>query len=88
MVILELDRWGMTVDSLRVLAMQAPHPRSRERFMALFMIASGAANATTWAKQIGREDETVMNWVHAFNAKGPDAIHYRRTGGVPPFSTE
>ena len=82
MVRLELDRWGMTVDSLRVLAMQAPHPRSRERFMALFMIASGAANATTWAKQIGREDETVMNWVHA------DAIHYRRTGGVPPFSTE
>jgi hypothetical protein len=80
-----IGAWDQSVDDLRRLAIDAPHPRTRERFQALFMIASGAANASAWADQTGREDETVLGWVHLYNAAGPQAMAYRRTGGAPPF---
>lgn len=80
-----IETWNQSVDDLRRLAVDAPHPRTRERFQALFMIASGAANASAWAKQTGREDETVLGWIHRYNAAGPGAMAYRRTGGAPPF---
>ena len=63
-----IEAWAQTVDDLRRLAIDSPHPRTRERFQALFMIASGAANASAWAKQTGREDETVLGWGHRYNA--------------------
>ena len=36
----DLDTWGHTLDDLRRFAVQAQHPRSRERLLALYMIAS------------------------------------------------
>jgi len=27
----------------------------------------------------------VLGWVHAYNAQGPDALTFRRTGGRRPF---
>jgi hypothetical protein len=65
--------------------LETPHRRSRERFQALYLIASGRFNATTCAAHIGRQDETVLAWVHRYNELGPDAMTYRRTGGRAPF---
>jgi hypothetical protein len=28
----------------------------------------------------------VMGWLHTYNAQGPDALVYRRTGGRRPFA--
>ena len=80
----DVQKWSQTTDDLRRLATEAPHPRTRERFLALFMIASGQSNATQWAEQIDRCDECVMGWVHKYNAAGPEAMTYRRTGGHAP----
>jgi hypothetical protein len=33
----------------------------------------------------GRRAHTVMGWVHAYNAQGPDALAFRRTGGRRRF---
>ena len=85
MVRVEMAEWGQTLDDLRRLALQAPNPRTRERFLALAQIAYGTDNATTWAARYDRQDETVMRWVHSYNAKGPDALTYRRTGGGAPL---
>ena len=85
MVRVEMNRWGQTLDDLRRLALQAPHRRTRERFLALAQIADGTDNATTWAARYGRQDETVMKWVHTYNEQGPDALTYRRTGGGAPL---
>src|SRR4051812_50154188 len=84
MVRVEIQKWGQSLDDLRRLALQAEHPRTRERFLALSLIADGTHNATSWADQFGRQDETVLRWVHDYNAHGPDALTYRRTGGPPP----
>lgn len=78
-------KWGQTSADLRQLSVAAEHPRTRERFMALYMIDSQQTNATKWAEEIGRDDNTVMGWVHTYNTFGPAALCYRRTGGRPPF---
>lgn len=85
MVGVECARWGQTPEDLRRASVEAPHPRSRERFQALYLIASGRFNATSCAAHIGRQDETVLDWVHRYNARGPDALAYRRTGGRAPL---
>ena len=81
----DVAKWGQALEDLRQLAIQAPHHRTRERFLALYMIASSQANATQWAESTGREDATVMGWVHKYNESGPNALSYRRTGGTAPF---
>jgi hypothetical protein len=78
-------KWHQTPDDLRRLATDSPHPRTRERFLALYQIATQQTNATQWAEQIDRCDECVMSWVHAYNTRGPEAMTYRRTGGSAPF---
>jgi hypothetical protein len=85
MIRVEIPKWGQSLDDLRRLALQAGHPRTRERFLALSLIADGTHNATSWAAQFGRQDDTVLKWVHDYNALGPDALTYRRTGGPAPF---
>jgi hypothetical protein len=81
----DTTKWGQTLSDLRRLSVTADHPRTRERFLALYMIGSGQSNATRWAAEIGRSDNTVMGWVHLYNADGPEALYYRRTGGRTPF---
>jgi hypothetical protein len=78
-------RWGQNPERLRELAVTAPHPRTRERFMALYEITQGM-NATQVAAQAGRHFQTVHDWVHAYNARGPAALTFVRTGGRPPFA--
>jgi hypothetical protein len=87
MVRVKMAKWGQTLQDLRLASVHATHRRSRERFQALYLIASGRFNATTCATHIGRQDETVLGWVHRYNEHGPDALTYRRTGGRAPLLT-
>ena len=82
---IDLARWGQTPEDLRLLALNAPHARTRERALALFDLAHGTC-ATQVALRTGRHPQTVMGWVHAYNAQGPAGLAYRRTGGRPPFA--
>src|SRR5215813_8695874 len=85
MIRVEMSKWGQELEDLRRASLETPHRLSRERFQALYLIASGRFNATTCATHIGRQDETVLGWVHRYNAHGPDALTYRRTGGRSPL---
>ena len=78
-------RWGGTAEDLRHLALSAPHARTRERALALYEITQGSC-ATRVAACTGRHPQTVMDWVHAYNERGPDALVFRRTGGRLPFA--
>ena len=86
MLLVEHARWGQTPEDLRRLAVSAPHRRTRERFLALYDIVQGSRGATCIALRAGRHPQTVMGWLHAYNAHGPEALVYRRTGGRPPLS--
>src|SRR5918997_5155075 len=87
MIRVEMTKWGQTLEDLRRASVSASHRRSRERFQALYLIASGRYNATTCAAHIGRQDEAVLGRVHLDNEHGPDALTYRRTGGRAPLLT-
>src|SRR5512143_402806 len=84
MLTVEYSRWGQAPDILRVLGLNAEHPRTRERFLALYDICSGK-NATQVGRDTGRNPQTVMAWVHQYNVIGPSALLYQHTGGRPPF---
>jgi transposase len=81
------EKWGQTRQEIYQLSLKAAHARSRERFQALYMIGTQQVNATEWAKQIGRRNQTVMEWVHQYNEQGPASLQYQRTGGRTPFLT-
>ena len=81
----DFKKWGQTAEEMRQLSIKANHPRSRERYQALYLIGTGQTNASRWAKEIKRDDQTVMGWIHRYNNEGPAALLYQRTGGHPPF---
>jgi transposase len=85
MVQVQTAKWRQTVEGLRMASLHEAHPRSRERFQALYLIASGQFNATACAAHIGRQDETVHRWVRLYNSHGPDALVYRHSGGRSPL---
>jgi transposase len=77
----DLEKWNQKAEDLRRLAIEAEHPRSRERFQALYMIGSKQKKASQWAKEIKRQKQTVLGWVHRYNEDGPDKLQYQHTGG-------
>lgn len=84
MLKVDIARWSQTSHDLLSLSTNAPHARTRQRFLALWLIVTGS-NATQVAQKIGRQDQTVHDWVHLYNDNGPSALHYKRTGARPPF---
>jgi hypothetical protein len=62
---------------------------TRSGSATLYAIGSGQSNATQWAKATAPkgspENETVMSWIHLYNAGGPAAVAYRHRGGCAPF---
>ena len=85
----DFSKWNQTADDLFQLSREAAHPRSRERYLALYAIGTKQSNATQWAKATGRENapwgHPVMGWIHVYNAQGPEAVAYQHSGGCPPF---
>ena len=77
----DFEKWNQTAEDMRRLAIKADHPRSRERFQALYMIGADQKNASQWAKAINRQKQTVLCWVHDYNECGPQRIHYQHSGG-------
>ena len=77
-------RWGQTPADLRRLATSALHPRTRERFLALYEITEENC-ATRIAERTHRHPQTVMEWLPLYNAGGPEALTFRRTGGRRPL---
>jgi hypothetical protein len=85
MLRVEHARWDQTPADLRELAMSASHPRTRERFLALYEITQESC-ATRVAERTRRHPQTVLEWLHLDNTGGPEALTDQRTGGRPPFA--
>ena len=84
MLTVDYSRWGQDPDILRVLGLNADHPRTRERFLAVYEICRDK-NASQVGRETGRTPQTVMAWGHRYNSVGPAALVYQRTGGRSPF---
>jgi hypothetical protein len=82
MLRVDTAKWNQTPDDLRRLAVSASHPRTRERFQALYEIARDES-AFSWSKTTGRRHSTVLDWIRRYNDRGPDSLVYTRSGGWP-----
>jgi len=79
------SQWGQTPESLYQSGLSASHPRTRQRLMALYRISKNES-AEAVARRIGRDPRSVRAWLKKYNRFGPEALHYKRTGGRPPFA--
>ena len=84
MLTVDYSRWGQDPDILRVLGLNADHPRTRERFLALYEICEDKS-ASQVGRETGRNPQTVMDWVHRYHTVGPAVLVYQQTGGRSPF---
>lgn len=85
MLKVEYARWGQSPEELRDMSVSADHKRTRERFLALYEIALGSY-PTELSRQTLRHHQTLMRWVHEYNAHGPESQIFRHTGGCRPFA--
>ena len=84
MLRVDTARWKQSPDDLRRLAVESPHPRTRERFQALYEVAR-TLRAFAWSKETGRRHSTILDWVRTYNERGPSALTFVRTGGRTPL---
>ena len=77
----DFEKWNQSASDMRRLSIEAEHARSRERFQALYLIGSSQKNASQWAKEIKRQKQTVLEWLHSYNELGPDSLNYQHSGG-------
>lgn len=81
----DFAKWNENAELLRQMEIEASHPRSRERYQALYMVGSQGYSASQWAQKIGRENETVLRWIHQYNQGGSGSVGYQHSGGVVPI---
>jgi transposase len=82
-----LEHWRLTPDQVRQQIYQAPTPRERERWHALWLLAQGWSAAQV-ARALERDAHTIGEWVQTFTQQGPPALTFTQTGGSPPPSSQ
>ena len=85
MLMVETAKWNQTPEDLRIASIQHPHPRSRERYAALYALTQQEQGATEVARRINRHPQTVLRWIHRYNEGGPKELEYEQTGGPIPL---
>lgn len=73
--------------ALRRLARQSSDGDQIRRLLALAALRDGASRADA-AKAGGMDRQTLRDWVHRFNAKGPAGLFTVKAGGAKPKLTE
>lgn len=69
-----------SASDLRRLAARSQHANAARRLLALAAIRDGA-NRTDAARVGGMDRQTLRDWVHRFNAEGPDGLRdYQHAG--------
>lgn len=75
-------KWGETAETLLRRSVEAPPQFLRERFLAVSLIALGHPG-TQVAQRLGKSRWTISDWVHRFNALGPDGLVPKPKGHAP-----
>ena len=81
----ELARWGLDLEQVRQRLYDAPHPRERERWHALWLLGQGWTQVQI-ARALDREPHTIGDWLETFRQQGPAGLAFVASGGPPPPS--
>ena len=80
-----LERWQLDVDDVLRRMYQAPTPRERERWHALWLLAREWTAAET-GEALGWDPHTIGRWLSSFGNGGAEALIFEQSGGSPPLS--
>ena len=81
-------RGDFSTAELRDLALKSLHVNQVRRLLALAAIGEGKSRDEA-ARLCGMDRQTLRDWVHRFNASGPDGLIDRKPpGGRPKLSAE
>ena len=78
-----LGHWQLDVQAVRERMYNAPTPRERERWHAVWLLARGWSAAQV-AEALGRDAHTIGDWVKDLRQTGPAGLSFEQTGGSPP----
>ena len=76
-------RTDFSATELRRLAKKAKDANQSRRLLSLAAVIDGK-NRSEAATIGGMDRQTLRDWVHRFNAAGPDGLKDNLTGGLPP----
>jgi transposase len=79
-------REDFKAEDLRALARESRDTRQCRRLLALAAVGEGRSRAEVAAIG-GMDRQTLRDWVHRFNAEGPEGLLDRQTDGPPPKLT-
>lgn len=80
---IEVTRRDLNAGELRAAARQASDTRQARRILSIAMVFEGHPRAL--AAQAGAMDrQTLRDWVHAFNVRGPDGLVNGKAPGAKP----
>ena len=81
-MLMALGRWQMNVQQVREQLYRAPTPRERERWHAIWLLASDWT-AEQVARALERDERTIAAWATDFEQQGPAGMTFEQTGGAP-----
>lgn len=87
MLKVEHEKWNQNVAELLDHAIHEEHPRVRERYFALYLIANGTS-ANRLAGDFGHDRDTLSDWCHLYNQQGPDALKPVWPGKEPELTPD
>ena len=82
-----LERWRMDGAEVRRWIYQAPTPRERESWHAVWLLAQGWTGAAV-AQALERDAHTIGQWARAFAEGVPKALVFEQSGGSPALDVE
>jgi transposase len=72
-----------SAEALRQLAARSPNANQARRLLALAAVRDGMSREAA-ARIGGMDRQTLRDWVHAFNAQGPDGLVNGKAPGAKP----
>jgi len=85
-MMMAVGRWQMNVKQVREQVYRAATPRERERWHAIWLLASDWTVEQV-ARALERDARTIADWAADFEQRGPAGMTFEQTGGAPPPST-
>ena len=76
-------RSDYSAQALRQLAARSPNANQARRLLALAAVRDGMSREAA-ARIGGMDRQTLRDWVHAFNAQGPDGLFNGKAPGAKP----
>ena len=86
-MLMVLGCWQMDIKQVRDRMYRAPTPRERERWHAIWLMASDWSVEQV-ARALERDERTIAEWSAEFERQGPAGLAFEQAGGSPPPSTQ